>query len=426
MGTAEDLKQKQWGLREFRIKRYISISGYFHCPLPMKLALYVDQSTYPKDIIMELIAESVSWKMEFRRNLLLKNIFRNGPIGRLELSRNLKMSKSRLCEVILEMIDEGLIVEDLRGSERRGRNPVPLSTNPDYGSFVGIDFEAQRMRLVVVNFSGEILYKKQQPLHPEMDSGRLIKKLLRFIESGMKTAESSNANVLGIGVAAPGITHRSTGTLVHYDLIPSIKNIPIRNLVENRTGLPCVVDNNIRCYALTEWTHGAAQGMDNFICLAVRSGFGSAIVLNGSLLDGSHGFSGEAGYVAVPSEKPASKWKTLQEIVSEKALQVAPDTNLATLPKAKVQKAGELVGAQAASMAALLDPEAIILIGALLEKDSPLWPVVYETYDRFILSDIADIVPLVHSEVGSYAAAVGATQRCFQEIYPTSINSYHG
>ena len=51
------------------------------------------------------------------------------------------------------MIDEGLILESLNGTERRGRRPVPLSANPDYGCFVGLDFEAKRMRVVVVDFS---------------------------------------------------------------------------------------------------------------------------------------------------------------------------------------------------------------------------------------------------------------------------------
>ncbi len=101
---------------------------------------------------MVLQADTVTKKMEMRRNLLLQYIYRNGPIGRLQLGRNLRMSKSRLCEVVQEMIDGGLIIERLIGTERRGRNPVPLITNPDYGCFVGLDFEAKRMRLVVVDF----------------------------------------------------------------------------------------------------------------------------------------------------------------------------------------------------------------------------------------------------------------------------------
>ena len=106
-----------------------------------------------------------------------------------------------------------------------------------------------------------------------------------------------------------------------------------------------------------------------------------------------------------------------------KALDVDVDANNFSLSKKKAKVAGELVGAQAASWAALLDPEGIVLAGALLEADGPLWPYISATYDRFILSDIAERVPLLHSKVGPYAAALGATQQCFQELFPTTVSA---
>ncbi len=352
-----------------------------------------------------------------RKNLILQHIYRNGSIGRLELGRDLKMSKSRLCEVVQEMIDDGLILESLSGTERRGRRPVPLSPNPDHGCFVGLDFEAKRMRVVVVGFSGQTLFQQHEELKPMNDREELIERLLGFVDVGMDAARGVGSEILGVGVAAPGIINQKTGTLVHYDFVEAARDIPLGELVEERTGLPCVVDNNIRCYALTEWTAGAAKNMTDFICLAVRSGFGSAIILNGRLLDGSHGFSGEAGYSPVPSSKSASQWKTFQEVVSEKALNVDIEDKEMTISKKEAQVAGELLGAQAASLAALLDPEAIVLVGKLLEPEGLIWPYVEKTFQRFILPDIADQVPLLHSQVGSFAAAVGATQRCFQELY---------
>ena len=372
---------------------------------------------------MILQAHTVSEKMKMRKNTILQHISLKGSIGRLELGRNLRMSKSRLCEVVLEMLNEGLILETLNGTERRGRVPIPLSPNPYYGGFVGLDFEAKRMRVVLVDFAGKVLFQKHQELTPMANPQELIDHLLGFIDQGLEAAKESNTKVLGVGVAVPGIVNRKTGILVHYDFIKATKDIHIRELIENHTGHPCVVDNNIRCYALTEWTSGAAKGMSDFICLAVRSGFGSAIMLNGRLLNGSHGLSGEAGYSPVPSDKPVSEWKTFQEVVSEKALDVDVEGKDFKVFQKKAQIAGELLGAQAASLAALLDPEAIVLVGVLLEPDGELWPHVEKTFRRFILPAIVDRVPLVHSQVGSFAAAIGATQRCFHELYPVASNA---
>ena len=234
-------------------------------------------------------------------------------------------------------------------------------------------------------------------------------------------ANNLGSTVFGIGVAAPGIIHNKTGTLVRYDLIDGVQNIPLRDLVEEHTQISCVVENNMSCYALTEWTLGAARQLSNFILLSVRSGFGSAIMLGGKLLNGSHGFSIEAGSSLVPSNKPVSQWETLHQLVSETALEVNSDSGNMTLSPKKARKAGELLGAEAASLASLLDPEAIILAGALVE--GPLWDIVESTYRKFIMPEVNKSVRLLHTQVGSFAAAVGATQRCFQELFPTNLNS---
>jgi predicted NBD/HSP70 family sugar kinase len=372
---------------------------------------------------MVLQAGSVAKKMELRRNMLLHQIRRAGPIGRIELCRQLHMSKSRVCEVVQEMLDEHLIVEELKGNERRGRQPVLVRANPDCGQMVGLDFEAKRMRLVVVDFAGNVLDRRQERLRPMKDRQTFVRRILGFVDEGLEAIRSGGAKALGIGVAAPGIIDRKAGVLVHYDLIGAARHIPFRDLVANHTGLPCVVDNNIRCYALTEWASGAAQHMSDFICLAVRSGVGAAIVRDGRLVDGSHGFSGEAGYIPIPNGKAASQWKTFQETVSEQALGIDVESKVFSLSEDQAKRAGEFVGAQAAALATLLDPEAIVLAGELIQPDGPLWPSLERTYRRFILPDIAERVHLLPSRVGPFAAAIGATHRCVQTLYPTELPS---
>jgi len=320
------------------------------------------------------------------------------------------------------MIDSKLIIEHLEGTERRGRRPVPLTPNPDYGCFVGLDFEATRMRVVVVDFTGKVTFVREERLQLLADQKGLIATLLEFVDEGLEAAKELNTPVLGIGVAAPGTIHRKTGTLVHHDLIETARNIPVKDLVEQHTQLPCIVENNIRCYAMREWTDGAAKKMSNFVFVAVRSGFGLAIMVDGKAINGSHGLSGEAGSTPVPSSNPVSRWKTLNDLVSEKALLKGVESNGNSISQEKAKSAGEILGALTASLATMLDPEAIVLAGNLLQPNGPLWEAVHQTHNRFMLADMKDRVALIPSQVGPFAAAVGATQRCFQEIYPTQIS----
>ena len=366
----------------------------------------------------------ISEKLQFRRNRLLDRIRRGGPVGRLQLARTLRISNSRVCEVVQEMLDEGLILEELTGNSRRGRRPVPLRVNPHYGQILGLDFEAKRMRLAAVDLAGGVDWQRQEPLAPVKDRRDLIDRLLRLIDDGAARVRGGGHRLLGIGLAAPGIIDRHTGTLVHYDFIEAARDIPLRDLVASHTELPSALDNNIRAYALTEWMSGAAQHLKSFICLAVRSGVRAAIMQDGRLLDGSHGLAGAAGYIAIASEKAASQWSTFHELVSEQALGVDVESKTFHLSDARAQRAGELVGAQLATFANLLDPEAIVLAGKLIQPDGQLWPWIERTYRRFVLPDIADRVQLLSSRAGPFAAAVGAAHRCFQLLFPVEPSLY--
>lgn len=365
-------------------------------------------------------AATVVEKVVFRRNLLLRQIRRTGAVGRLELARQLHLSKSRVCEVVQGMLKDNLLLEDGAGTKRRGPHPVPVRVNPEYGQMLGFDFEAKRMRLVAVDFAGNVTWSHQERLRPMRDRQALIDRLLTTIAKGLDMIRAERAAPLGIGLAVPGIVDMKTGTILHYDFIDAARDIPLRDLVASHTGLPCSLEKNIPAYALTEWMSGAAQHLSNFVCLAVRSGVGVAMLRDGRVIRGSHGFSGGAGYFAIPGDRPASQWKTLQDTVSEHALSVDVEAKGFALSEAKAKRAGELVGAQLAALATLLDPEAVVLAGGLIQPDGPLWRWIERTFRRFLLPDIADRVQLLPSRVGPLAAAIGATHRCFQMLYPTT------
>lgn len=356
--------------------------------------------------------------MKLCRHRVLNQIRRTGAVGRLELGRQLRMGKSRVCDIVQEMLEQGLLLENSRKGERRGRRPILVRTNPEHGLTIGLDFEARRMRVVIVDFSGEVRWKEQSALQPGIDRTTLIEKILAGVERGLVEARAMGIRPLGIGIAAPGIIDRKSGSIIHYDLMEEARDIPLRDLVAAQTLLPCIMDNNIRSYALTESMSGSAQHLNSFICLGVRSGVGAAIMQDGKLLEGSHGFSGQAGYAVIPTGHGVANWKHLHNVVSEKALELDVESHEWNISPRRAQRAGELIGAYIASMVSLIDPQAVVLAGALVQPDSPLWPWLERSYRQFILSDIEDRVPLLPSRAGPYAAAVGAAHRCFEKLYP--------
>lgn len=354
-----------------------------------------------------------------KRNSLLQALHRKGNASRLQLARTLDISNSRVCDLIEEMVEEGLLLEQTVNGDRRGRRGVAVRLNPDHGHMLGFDMEAKRLRLVVTDFSGQVVWQSRRALKPLKDRDALTEEVLSFLTSSLREIRPQFKNLLGIGLAASGVMDAQRGVILHYDLIPQAKDLPLRDLVAKQVDLPCVMENNIRAMTLAEWTSGAARGLNSFVCMAVRSGVGAGIVLNDRLLAGSHGFCGEVGYMVLPTASNASTWKSLQNTVSESALGIDVESK-EKIPEPIARRAGELIGSQIASIAAILDPEAFVLAGGMLNPDSPVWLHAISAFRQTALAELVERVRILPAQLGPFAAAVGAAHRCLYELFPVA------
>ena len=373
---------------------------------------------------MRQVADDISPAELDKRNRLLRAISHRGRATRLGLANELHISNSRVCELVDLMLEQELLREPKRVNDRRGRRGVEVELNGGHGHLVGFDIEAKRLRLLVCDFAGQIVWQGRRPLPPSKRRRfNVAGEVLDFIDESLAAAREQIAgfNPLGIGLAASGVIDTRRGVILHYDLLPQAVDVPLRDLVAEHVGLPCVMENNIRALTLAEWTAGAAVGLRSFVCLAVRSGVGAGIVIDGRLLPGSHGLAGEAGYMPLPLAGPAESWKNLQQTVSETAL--GTDAEAARgggLDEATARRAGEIVGGQLAAIAALLDPQALVLAGGLLAPDGPLWPHVERAYRATALAEIVEHVPLRPAQLGPFAAARGAASRLLDELFPVA------
>jgi predicted NBD/HSP70 family sugar kinase len=361
-----------------------------------------------------------------KRHRLLHALHRRGTASRLHLAKELRISNSRVCDLVERMVAQGLLREEAAAAnrQRRGRRGVSIGLNPRFGHLLGFDMEAKRLRLVVTSFSGEIVWERRQVLRPPKNRQALVDAIFAFLDGALAEIRPQFAPLLGIGLAASGVIDTRRGVILHYDLIPQAKDLPLRDLASEHLGLPCVMENNIRAMTLAEWTLGAARGMSSFVCMAIRSGVGAGVVLNGRLLSGSHGFCGETGYMVLPTGSDVSRWKNLQQTVSETALGIDIEAAGFGVPARVARKTGELIGSQLASIAALLDPEAIVLGGSVLSVDGPFWPHVIAAFRTTALAELVERVQLLPAKLGPFAAAQGAAYRCLYELFPVTAPAH--
>jgi glucokinase len=142
-----------------------------------------------------------------------------------------------------------------------------------------------------------------EPTHAEAGErdvlDRLVALAARTIEQTRR--ELPGAEIAGIGVGAPGPLDTKSGIVL---LTPNLGwvNLPLRQIIHDRLGLPAVLDNDANCAVLGEWWVGAARGSRHAIGITIGTGIGGGLILDGRLYHGASDVAGEIGHTTVDTE----------------------------------------------------------------------------------------------------------------------------
>lgn len=114
---------------------------------------------------------------------------------------------------------------------------------------------------------------------------------------------AAGGDVLGVGFGIPSLIDHARGIAVSTVHLP-IRDVPFRDLMAERLGLPVWVDNDANVAMLAEHRFGAARGAEHALLLTLGTGIGGAIVVDGRLVRGALGSAGELGHMVVDFDGP--------------------------------------------------------------------------------------------------------------------------
>lgn len=203
----------------------------------------------------------------------------NGPLSRTELARRLDLSAGSLTRLTKPLIESGLLIEvpeaGAPAEVRTGRPSQPLDVVAESRSFIGFKITDDMVYGVVTTLRSDIVARHDRPLatHDPAEVADLL------AEMTAELARAHGARLAGIGIGVGGLVQERAvvgeSPFLHW------RDVPLAELVEERTGLPVVVENDVAALVEAETWFGAGRGLDRFVVLTIGAGLGYGLVLGG-------------------------------------------------------------------------------------------------------------------------------------------------
>jgi glucokinase len=163
---------------------------------------------------------------------------------------------------------------------------------------LGADLGGTKMAVGVVDDQQNILHRGTEPTF-----GRDLDDLLSELDSELREGIAACPQTEAVGIGIPSTIDQVRGVAVSSVNLP-ILNVPIRDLVSDRIGLPVFVDNDANLAALAEHRFGAARGTTDALMLTIGTGIGGGVIVNGELYRGASGAGAELGHVVIDQAGP--------------------------------------------------------------------------------------------------------------------------
>ena len=158
------------------------------------------------------------------------------------------------------------------------------------GRVVGIDLGGTKLAVAVATRSGAVIAEAVEPtdgrggLHVVEQIGALAERL-------------GGGGAAGAAMASPGVVDEATGAIRLAPNLPGFDQIDVRGALARRLGCPVRIENDVNMAALGE--HRLGGGGSSFAFVAIGTGIGMGLVVDGKLMRGARGAAGEISHLPI-------------------------------------------------------------------------------------------------------------------------------
>lgn len=395
-----------------------------------------------------------------RRNnlaLTLRLLRERGARSRASVAADTGLNKATVSSLVAELIERRLVrdlgTEDAR---RLGRPATLVELDGRTVACLGVEVNVDFIEVIATDLAGRPLFERTTPVDAAgRPTDRTLDELTALTRAALDAVQPSCTTIAGITIAVPGLVDVEARAVT---LAPNLRwqdlDVGARMADALDLDAPVSVDNDGNLSALAEYRVGPFAGLPNLIAITGQTGVGGGIIVDGRLLRGATGFSGEVGHMHVAADGPLCGcgrqgcWEArigllplLRRAVPDLAPELEADDSLGPEDKvhALVARAehgdavclgalaehGRWLGDGLSILVNLFNPQVIVL-GGFFREIAPWTLSVAETrLHELTLAPEAGGCRLAVSTLGFSAAALGgaihAAERVFDDPALVSI-----
>lgn len=314
--------------------------------------------------------------------------------------------------------------------------------------YVGVDIGGTTIKMAFIDTTGEIISKWEIPTNKQ-NSQQIVNEINQAIMDRLKELNEGKERLAGIGVGAPGFINMETG-FIYKAVNIGWEDYPLKDLLEELTGLPVVVDNDANLAAIGEMWLGAGDLAKDLLAVTLGTGVGGGIITNGNIVHGKNGMAGEIGHITsitkngfpcncgksgcletissatgiarIATEKVTSNPDSqLYVVYNQNGQLTAKDVfdaayNEDTLALEIVDEISFHLGLAIANISNTINPEKIVIGGGVSRAGDLLITYVDKYFKQFSLPRVYEGANIVIATLGNDAGVIGAVWLIKQKV----------
>ena len=233
---------------------------------------------------------------ELNRSIVLKTIQNYGPISRSEIAKKYKISSTTVTAAVRELIQQGFVYEDGVGKSSGGRKPILVKFFSDSKFIIAVAITNSSIIIAETNLEAKVRRQKKFPVHNltgKLVIDYLIKSISQFLE-----VYPDLKKCIGISINFPGIIDVKREVIGENTKL-KLKNVPLKEIMKEQFKLKIWLENDSNAIVLAEKRFGAYRKFKNLVYITIDDGVGAGIVVNGHILRGCNGGTGEFGHTTI-------------------------------------------------------------------------------------------------------------------------------